>query len=72
MSALAAEWICPCCEHGNVNRRASKCDRHTISYCDDPGDGGCGEGPFMIRTVVHQDAYRIAGQGYSVLAVGVK
>lgn len=64
MTGLRAAWHCPLCGHENVDYNANERDDRSLSYCDDAQDNGCGEGPFMIRTVCHQDAYLIEDQGY--------
>lgn len=65
---MNAVWHCPLCGHENVDHHANERERLHVAYCDDPADEGCGEGPFVIRTVIHQDAYRVQGQGYPLVS----
>ena len=59
---MRARWTCPLCRHENSDK--FKTDHPTARYCDDAQDGGCGEGPFLIRPELRAEAFLVQGQDY--------
>lgn len=56
ISSMKFRWPCPMCGRENETWPGERTVQ--LEYCDDAGDGGCGEGPFVVSWEVRSTSVR--------------